>query len=169
MRDPPSFCSESDVEDDRHRAVVYERDLHSRSEHTRLHRDAEVTECLNEVFVEGLGYVRRCRAREVRSSSLRTFAVGDERELADHERFASNVEQREVEAPFRILEDAEARDPPGEPIGIVLAVAGRDPEKDDQAIATQGDDVAVDRHRGTTYSLHDCTHSEILAAVKEAG
>jgi hypothetical protein len=42
------------------------------------------------------------------------LAIGDQRELAHDERFAAGFEEAPVEAPFLVLEDPKACDPPRE-------------------------------------------------------
>ncbi len=68
---------------------------------------------------------RRCRC-EARTIPLRR--VGEQRELADHERGAAGVEERAVEAARVVLEDAQPRDLAGESHGVLLPIAARDPE-----------------------------------------
>jgi hypothetical protein len=64
---------------------------------------AEVAERLAEAFVQRLGLLLWRSARKVGSSSPLTFAIGDQRELADDERRAAGVEQRAVETALLVL------------------------------------------------------------------
>jgi hypothetical protein len=66
---------------------------------------------------------------EIRSSSLLTCAIGDQRELADDERGAAGVEQRAVEAALLVLEDPQAGDRPGQPLCVVERVSAADTEQ----------------------------------------
>lgn len=69
------------LENDRHRAVVDEFDLHSGAEDAHLDLDSETAQLVTDALVERPGDFRPRGLREVRPSSLLTFAIGEEREL----------------------------------------------------------------------------------------
>jgi hypothetical protein len=152
----------SDVENDRHWAVVHERNVHSRSEHTRLHRYALSAQRLTEALVERLRDLWTSRLREVGPSSLLVSAIRDERELADDERVAADVDQRAVETVGLVPEDPEPRDLSSKPEGFVLSVLPGDPEQDQEAVSALPDDLATDRDRGPSDPLNNGAHAVIL-------
>ena len=120
-----------EVEDDRDGAVVDELDLHSRAEDARLDRDAELAQSGAEALVEQLGALGLRGRREARPVPLRR--VREQGELADDERGAAGVEQRAVEAARGVLEYAQPGYLGGDPGGVVLAVAVRDPDEHEEA------------------------------------
>ena len=107
-----------------------ELDLHARAEDSCLDGDAELAQRRAEVLVERLGDLRTRRAGERRPVAPRR--VGDERELADDERGAADVEERAVELAVVALEDAQARDLAGEAFRFGLRVAVGDAEQDER-------------------------------------
>ena len=96
------------LEDDRHRPVVHELDLHPRAEDAGLHPDAEVAQRLDEAVDERRSDLGRRGIREARPLAL--ARIREERELAHDERLVARVEQRSVEAPGLVREDPETRD-----------------------------------------------------------
>jgi hypothetical protein len=79
------------------------------------HIDAEIAQHLAEDLVERLSFLTRRSLGKVRSSSLLTFAICDERELADYESLATHVEKGAVEPTFVVLEDPQPRHFFGQP------------------------------------------------------
>src|SRR5215211_4695030 len=84
------------VQDDRHRSVVDELELHPGTEDARLDRHAERAQLVAEAFVERLRNLRTRGGREARAVPLRR--IREQRELADDERGAGHVDERAVEA-----------------------------------------------------------------------
>ena len=115
------------LEHDRHGSVVHELDRHVRTEDAGLDRHAERPERRAEALDERLRLLRRRRSREARSVPLR--AVGEERELADDERGAALVEQREVEPPVVRRKDPEPGDLSRQPLGVALESPGATPSR----------------------------------------
>ena len=95
---------------------------------------------------------------------LPSGGVGDQRELADHQRGAARLEQRAVELPVVVLEDAELRHLLGEPTGVGVTVAGRDPEED----ADPGPDRAAGRNRRAGHPLDDGSHGSSRSRMRAA-
>jgi hypothetical protein len=120
-----------DVEDDRHRPVVYELDCHSRSEHSGLHRHAQCSKRVAEALVQRLGDLGLSRSRERRTVAFRS--VGNQGELAHDERRASRVEQRAIELARLVLEDPQPRDLAGEAFSTRFRVPVGDAEQDEDA------------------------------------
>ncbi|HEY8237131.1 MAG TPA: hypothetical protein VIF85_10860 [Gaiellaceae bacterium] len=79
------------VHDDRDRPVVDELELHPSAEDACLDAESELAQREAEGVVEPLGVLRRCGVAEARPVALRR--VGDQRELADDERLAADVER----------------------------------------------------------------------------
>ena len=98
----------------------------------------------------------RC-LREARPVAL--ARVGDERELADDERLAADVDERAVEAPVLVLEDPKARDLGGHALCVGGRVAGCDPEQNDDAGPTRGRPLASHRDRRLGDALDDRPHA----------
>ena len=167
MRSPPPRSAApgrrvSVVENDGHRAVVDELDLHPRAEDARLHADALSAQAVDDTCDQRLRDLRRCRLREARPVALPRVPV--ERELADEERLAAGVEQGPVEAAFVVGEDAQPRDLRCEAVGGFgrVLVAGTD--QDEQPCATRADDLAVDTDFRPAHTLHHGAHRAILYA-----
>jgi len=152
------------VENDGHRAVVRQADLHSGAELTPCDPDPLALERSAEPRVERLGDVRVCGARKARPVPL--ARVGDECELAHDERLASDIADGEIEAPGSVLEDPEVRDLACKPVRLLVGVRRGYSEEDDKTTRARGDGLARHRHRRIADPLHDRTHLVILAAVK---
>src|SRR5215211_2349636 len=146
----------ADVEDDRHRAVVDELDLHPRAEDAGLDGDSQMTERAAEAFVDRLRLLRTSRARERGAVSPR--GVGDERELADDEGGAAGVHQRAVELAVVALEDAQPRNLARQPFRLLGGIPGGHAEQDDEPAP---DRAARSRPRSSD-TLHDRTHKSQL-------
>jgi hypothetical protein len=97
---------------------------------------------LADALVERLGDQRRCGCGEAGPVPFR--GVGEKRELADDEDVAPHVDEGAVEAALPVLEDAQARDPAGEPIRLRLPVAVRDAEEHEEPAAAAPADLPVD-------------------------
>ncbi len=90
--------------------------------------------------------------------------VRDERELADNERLAADVEKGAVEATLVVGEDPEAGDLRGTADRCVLGVTARDAEQHEQPRVAGADDLAVHAHGGPGDPLDDGAHGPILYA-----
>src|SRR5204863_1156703 len=77
-------------QDERHRPVVDELDVHARTEGTGLDTRSECAQRVAENPVEGLSLLLPRGPAEARPVALR--GVGDQRELADDQRLAADVE-----------------------------------------------------------------------------
>src|SRR5919205_2278980 len=95
-------------EDDRHRPVVDEFDRHASAEDTGLDGDALRAQRGAEAVIERFRGLRRRGLAEARSVPL--ARIGDERELADNERRAADVEEAAVEPAALVFEQAQPRD-----------------------------------------------------------
>ena len=104
----------------------------------------------------------RRRIREARP--VAPARVREQRELADDERLAADVEERAVEAALVVLEDPQAGDLPGEPLGRFGRVFVPGTDEHEQAAAARADDLAVDRDRGPRHALHDRSHQGFVPA-----
>ena len=118
-----------------------------------------VAERFTELLVQRLGYLGPCRLREVGSSSLLVLAVGDQRELADDESSAGCVEERPVEAPGLVLEDAKTRDLAGQPLRLRRRVRGRDTQQHQDAWTDRRGDLTCNRDRRLSDALDDGSHA----------
>ena len=139
-----------------------ELDRHPGAEDAGLDRHPELAQRGAEPLVERFGCRRSRGAREARTVAPR--GVGDQRELADHQRRAARLEQRAVELPVVVLEDAEPRHLRGEPVGVGVTVAGRDPEED----AEPGPDRAAGRNRRAGHPLDDASHGSSRSRMRAA-
>ena len=119
-------------------------------------------EAVADTLVQRLRDFRRRRVREARPRP--PGGVGDQGELAHDERLASDVENRAIEAPALVLEDAKPRDLAGEPVRLVIAVTGRDADEHDEAAATARANLTAHAERGGRHPLDDGAHRRILAA-----
>ena len=106
-----------------------------------------------ERFVERLCELRRCGVGEARAVALRR--VRDERELADDESRATDVEQGAVEVAVVVLEDPQAGDLAGKPFGLGVVVIACDAQKHAHASA----DGAAWRDARARDALDDRSHA----------
>ena len=153
------------VEHDRDGPVVDEFEPHPRPEDAGFDRDAEVAERLAEGFVERFGLRFWRGLGEVRASSPPAAGIGEERELADDKRRATDVEQRAVEVATVVREDAQARNAAGETLGCRPLVAIGDAEQDTKAGADAGDRSPFDDDARLGDALDDRSQS---ASVSES-
>ena len=142
----PNWSAALGVEDDRHRAVVHDLDLHAGAEGAGRDRDPLLPERGAERLVERLGLLRPRGGREARAVAL--GRVGDQRELADDERRAARVEEAPVELPLLVLEDPQARDLAGEPVASPPRRLG-DAEQDAEPGADRADLAPSTRTRAS--------------------
>src|SRR5438094_726580 len=107
MRNPA--CREQEhstlfaIQDDGHRPVVHELDLHVRAELAGRHRQPLGARAADEMLVERNGVFRTCRIGERWPPSFRR--VGEQGELRDGEELTVHIAQRLVELPTFILVD----------------------------------------------------------------
>src|SRR5262249_27533793 len=106
---------------------------------------------LAERLVEGFGLVPRRCVGEVRSSSLLSSAIRDQRELRYDEHGTAGVEQRAVELALLLLEDPQIRDLGGEPFRLGGCVPPGDADEDTQPRA----DLAAGRDGRARHPLDD--------------
>jgi len=154
----------SDVEDDRHRAVVDKLEFHVRPEDAGLDRNPEIAQRLAEVLDQRLGDIGTCCLRETGSSSLLTSAIGEQRELADDERLAAGVEEGAVEAAGVVGKDPEPRDLARKAHGRFGRVVVPGTDEHHEAPPARADHLGLDPDRTARYSLDDGAHPAILYA-----
>ncbi len=82
-----------------------------------------------------------------------------ERELADDERLAADVEQRAVRPALVILEDPQLADPARERVGRRLVIAVADAEQHEESTADRADRPAVDPDLGPADPLQERAHA----------
>src|SRR5439155_21062681 len=128
-------------DDNRHRPVVHELDLHPRAEYSAANGNAERGELGAEMLIHRLRLLGRGGIAEARAVAL--LRVGDEGELRYDERRAAGVEQAAIEAAFVVREDAQARDLARETFCVGGFVAARNAEQHAHAGADLGDGPAV--------------------------
>ena len=133
-----------EVEDDRHRAVVDQLDLHLRAEDARLHADAFRAERLDEALDERLRLRARRRVGEARPVAL--SRVGEQRELAHDQRLAARVDERAVEAALVVGEDPQPRDLRRKAHGRFGHVFVPGTDEHEEPCAAHADGLAVDSH-----------------------
>jgi hypothetical protein len=122
---------------------------------------AKRTQGFLELAYEGFGDFWGCGVDEAGAPAA--TGVGEEGELADDESFAGDVDQREVEAAFVILEDAHFGGLLSETSGVIDCVAVGDAEEYEQAAAYCADGLSVDDDQGPADSLDDGLQGASLA------
>src|SRR5205085_41084 len=95
------------VDDDSHGTIVVDLDVHVGAEATAADANPEALEMLGEGFDRRRGCFRVGGAVEARTAAAAD--VGDEGELADHQRFAAHVLKGKIEAALAVVEDAHFR------------------------------------------------------------
>src|SRR6266508_6741880 len=99
------------IEHNSDRPVVRELDGHPRAEDAARYLDPSRRKAVAEAFVERLRLLGTGGVRE--AGPIPLGRVGDQRELADDERSALDVEQAPVELAVGVLEDPQPGDPSG--------------------------------------------------------
>jgi hypothetical protein len=115
--------------------------------------DALACERRAERLEDGLRLLGASGVGEARTVSLRR--IGNQRELADDEGGSPCVEERPVEPPLLVFEDAQTRDLARQALGCGDVVANRDAEQDAEAGADLPDRLGTDRDAGPAYPLQD--------------
>src|SRR6266511_89742 len=144
------------IEDDRHRALVDELDLHAGAEDATLDVHALGAERVAEALVEQNGCVRRSGAGKARPVAL--TRVRDQRELADHEGAPAGVQETSVELARFVLEDAEPGDLSGQAVCIGFRVRARDAEQNEEPGADLTDGGPLHRHASAGDALTHRPH-----------
>src|SRR5207247_10063737 len=108
------------------------------------------------------------RSREVWSSAPLASCIGDQRELADDERLAADVEQAEIELARLVLEDPQPGNLFRQTLGIGNLVTGRDSQEHAKAGAGGADRFATDDDACSQDALNDSAHRR-LGDVADAG
>ena len=147
------------LEHDGYRAVVDELDGHARTEDPGLNGNPFTPQRRAKVLVERLGLLGASGVAEARAVALPR--VGDQRELADDERRAADVEDAPVEPSLLVPEDAKPRDLCGEVLRCRVVIGTCDPEQHDQAHVDLPADVIVDAHTRGRNSLADRPHAAL--------
>lgn len=98
----------------------------------------------------------RAAASKLGRLPLRTSAR--ERELRDNQRLAAGVDQRAIETPPVIVEDAHLGALAGDPACAGLIVAICDAHQEEQPTADQGDRLGVNGNRGSGDALKNDAH-----------
>ena len=148
------------VEEDGHRAVVYQFHLHVGAEPAGLHRHSFFGELFGEEAIEGLCLFRRCGPVEGGPLPFATVAVKGE--VGDEEHFAFDVPNREVKPPGFVFEDAKPGDLSGEIACVFFRVVLGDPDEDEEPGADLGDGLPFNAHLGLFYPLHNRPHGPHL-------
>ena len=150
------------IDDDRHRAIVDEGDVHHGSKAALSDGFGKARgEEFTELLVERFGVVGFGGANEGGTISL--FGAGVEGELADDEGVAIRREKGMIHASFLVFKDAHVGDLAREPLGIDDLVVLLDAEEDEKAGVDFGDDLALDGDGCFGDSLDHCAHTGVLA------
>ena len=163
---------DSGVEDDRDRAVVDELDLHARAEDARRDPDAElVASASQKRSYSGSAHARR--PRPPRSSAGSLARVGDQRELADDERLAADVERASGRsARRRSRRSAGARPWPrgaSRSAGRVRRLRRRAARRGRADLATTVSLADRDRRARTRWTTARTRYSSVVAVAAYAG
>jgi hypothetical protein len=148
------------VQDDSDGAVVDELDFHPRPEDPGLDGDATAAQRPAESLVERFRLFRRRCPAEARPVAF--GEIGEEGELADHERLAADVEEAAVELPRLVLEDPKLRNLRRQPLGRSGILIPADAEQDHEAVPDLADGLAADADAGARDALED--GSQVSAA-----
>lgn len=139
-----------------HRPFVDQFDAHHRPEAAGRRGHAAGTHGIDKRGIKRHGDGRRGGLDEAGPTALAAVAV--QRELADNQHAAADLDDVTVHLAGFVLEDAQARQLVGEPFRLLGSVAMGDAQKDQQAAADLADDFAVDFDAGLGNSLQDGTH-----------
>src|SRR5688572_27131748 len=164
---PPRGVEIAGVEDEGHRAVIGEVDVHVLAEGAAVTGDPGGFDGGAERVIEwqcgvaGRGCVERGPAAAA--------DVAVQRELADAEDLAANIGKAEVHTPFGILEDAQAGHLRRELPGHGGRVVGCYPDEHQESPRDVRDLTALGGNAGARDSLDDRAHGLLLGAVAAEG
>jgi hypothetical protein len=126
-------------------------------------RWAVAAEAGAEVLVEALAELGRRGGREAGAVAL---GFGGQRELADDEGRAADVEERAVHPALGVAEDAQVRDLAGEARRARLGIALHGADEHDQAFGDGAGGAAVDRDARLGGALDEGAHQSRSSVVQ---
>lgn len=146
------------IEDERHRTIIDQSDLHHRAKFTGGHGvfSQEHAEIGTELFVKGFGDFRRCGVIEGRAGAF--FGAGVQGELTDDQCLSANLGERSIHRARIIGEDPEFADFLGQPFSVGRGVIAGDAEQDHNALADFADHLFGNRNAGLAYALNNYPH-----------
>lgn len=147
------------IDKDGYRAIVEEAHFHVVAEAAASNGDAESFEGATVGEDDRLGDIGWGGGTEARAASAAGVSV--EGELANDEGFAANIEQREIEAPFRVAKDSKLGGLRRETYSFGFVVTFADTDEDEQPGPDFADDLAIDTHGGVRHPLDDELHIEV--------
>jgi hypothetical protein len=148
---------ESGFEDQRHRTVVDQLDLHVGPEHPGLHRNPQRGQRGGELLDLPVRHLRR-RGLDPRWTPA-SAGVAVQRELRHDDRLALDVGDRPVHLAVLVLEDPEMLDLLCQLPGLVLAVVDADRDQDQEAASGRGNRPTIHPDLGPAHPLEDDPHA----------
>src|SRR3954470_3588823 len=146
------------VEQDRHRTVIHQLDLHHRLKDARLAAKPQRANALDEMLVELARLLRPRRIVERRALALSHIPI--ERELRDGEHRAPDIRYRQIHLSSVIFKDAQPGDLLPKIISRSFGIRMRDSEQHQQSALDPANDLPVHRHRRSRNSLYHGTHEK---------
>src|ERR671911_945743 len=147
----------SGLDEEGHRPVVDQLDLHVGCKLARGDGCAEIAQGLRERLDQALRLLGGRGGGPRRAPAAPGVAV--ERELADDEGGAADRAERLVHRPVGVVEDPQGPDLFSQLAARGFGVVVRDADEDAQAVSDLADDVAVDAHPGFRDALDKCSHA----------
>ena len=139
-------------------AAVHQAHVHNGAEDAGVHAGHVAPGEGDEVLVEPLGLIGRGGVGE--GGAVALPAVGEERELADHEHLASHVGQAQIGLAALVLEHAHLANLLPEPFRLGLVVAVAHAQKDQVPAPDATDDVPFHAHAGFAHTLDNSSHRD---------
>jgi len=145
-----------EVENQRHRSVVDQLDLHHGTEASLLDRHFELAQTSRQGLDEGRGDFRARGADERRAAAL--VERRDQRELRDQEDGSPRRGEIEIQVPLVVAQDAQRGDLLRRGDRLPGPVARFDTGQHQEPTADRRDALAIDLDRGTGHALQDESH-----------
>jgi hypothetical protein len=144
------------VEQQRHRAVVDQFDLHLGPEAAAFDLASARPQPFDQPLDQGPRSLGRRRAGERRPAS--PLHRREQRELGDDQQAAAGGGEVEVHPPLAVVEQPQRGELLGRRLDLALAVVRFDADQHQQTAADGGDPLAADRYRGAANALQDEAH-----------
>ena len=139
------------IEHDGDRSIVMDLHQHVLLKSTACHPEPAGANMGEESLKEDFSLLRWCCLGKAGASPL--FGIGEQGELAHHQKLAPGVQGGEVEPAFTIGEDAEAYCFLRQVLGIPLRVSPGYAQEHHQSLANLPHHLAGDAYRGFAHSL----------------
>jgi hypothetical protein len=146
----------SAIQQQRHRAVVQQSDVHMSLKGACFDRQGLTSQISGYTLIQRVRFLRPSGFNETRTSAFAAVTV--QRELADEQNGAADIRQSQIHLPVGIFEDPESGDFARDPDDVFLRIVFGDSQQDEESSLNLSDDLPVNSHRRFCHSLNHGTH-----------